>query len=483
MDIEALLGRAAELEQAGQQGEALEQAWLALDSAPDDLRPKRILARLLRRGPEHLAQARIADLERLLADPQVDPSSIAGAGWLLVAERSGLAPGGDPESMAAMLEGSPLALRLLHEACVTMLDAELALGRVRRWLLLSGRSSAFPRLRDALAAQAALNGGAWPFKADERAVFEQSGDATMVAAYLPPRRPVPPSGRFDDRTTQALSEDYLEWPYPVWSRITPPEPTTLPRQVERIDPGRTPRLPVRAEILVAGCGTGREAAIMARRYPDARITAVDISAGSLAYAAARCDGLGIDFRLMDLFDVAQLGRRFDLISSSGVLHHLPDPESRWARLVEVLNPGGVMKIMLYSRVARLGLEAARMRVADLLETEVDDDVLRAVRKRLIEQAPQLVGGSIDFYNLSGVRDLLLNRHEVLFDVPRIARALDRLELDLLAFKLPTAADEARYRSDHPQDPLLRDVRAWSALELARPFLFSGMYEFWCGNRQ
>jgi SAM-dependent methyltransferase len=481
-EIDTLLATIADLERAGRPGEALEEALQSLDSNPGDLRAKRSVARLLRRAPQCLQADRGGDLERLLTDPEVDPSSLAAAGWLVLLEQGALARGGDAAAAARTLEASGLALLLLSEACVTVLEAELALSEVRRWLLLSRRWAEFPRLGEALAAQATLNGGAWPFDADERGALEQSADAIITAAYLPTRPPIPPSGRFDNQITQALSEDYLFWPYPVWSRITPPEPTTLPQAVEKVDPGRSSELPVQAEILVAGCGTGREAAIMARRFPDARITAIDISAGSLAYAAARCEGLGIDFRLMDLFDVGQLDRRFDLIASSGVLHHLPDPEARWARLVDVLNPRGVMKIMLYSRIARLGLQAARMRVADLLDRPVDDDLLRTVRQRLIEQAPGLVGGSIDFYNLSGVRYLLLNRHEVLFDVPRIARALDQLQLELLAFKLPTPADEARYRRDHPEDPCFRDVRAWGALELSQPFLFSGMYEFWCARR-
>jgi hypothetical protein len=79
----------------------------------------------------------------------------------------------------------------------------------------------------------------------------------------------------------------------------------------------------------------------------------------------------------------------------------------------------------------------------------------------------------------GVHDLLLNRHEDLFDVPRIGRALDRLGLEPLAFKLPTPADEARYRRENPGDPLFRDVETWASLETTNPFLFSGMYEFWC----
>jgi SAM-dependent methyltransferase len=476
-EIDILLSRAS-AEEAEQPDDALAQAWRALDLAPADHRPKRLVARLLRGNPALASVERRADLERLLRDPDIDPDAIGPAGWTLLLAQRTLAPGGDPETMAASLENDSLALLLLSEACTSALDAELALTDVRRWLLLSGRWPQHPRLWQALAAQAARNGGAWPFDAEERAALEQSVGLPFAAAYLPPRPPPPQGERFDDAVTQAVADQYVRWPYPLWTRVTAPAPTTVPREVGKLDV-RARRLPVRAEVLVAGCGTGREAALMARRFPAAHVTAIDISAGSLAYAAGRCAGLGIDFQLLDLHEAARLGRRFDLIACSGVLHHLPDPEGGWAKLVEVLKPGGVMKVMVYSRVARLRVEAAKVHIADLRDRPVDDDLLRAVRRRLIEKAPGFVADSSDFYNLGGVHDLLLNRHEDPFDVPRIVRALDRLQLELIAFKLPTAADRARYRGEHPEDPLHRDVDAWAALEKTDPFLFSQMYEFWC----
>lgn len=366
------LRRAGELEEADRSAEALEQAWAAFDLAPADVDAKRVVARLLRRNPNLVSPERRADLEHLLTDEEVDPDAIAAAGWTLLLGEEALKPGAEPEKLANALENDPLALLLLTEACMCSLDAERALTDVRRWLLLSARSAEYPRLARALVAQVGLNGGAWPFGDEELAVLQQSLDAPFSAAFV---RPPPPASaqRFDDAVTQAVADQYVRWPYPVWTRFTPPEATTLPRAIEKLDGGRPSRLPVKAEILVAGCGTGREAGMLARRFPDASITAIDISASSLAYAAERCAGLGIHFRLLDLHNVAQLGGRFDHIACRGVLHHLPDPEAGWAKLVEVLNPAGVMKIMLYSRVARLRVEAARMRVADLLDQPVDEE--------------------------------------------------------------------------------------------------------------
>ena len=234
--------------------------------------------------------------------------------------------------------------------------------------------------------------------------------------------------------------------------------------------------------MVAGCGTGREAALTALTFPDARIVAVDFSETSIAYARQRCAALGIttvDFRLLDVHRIADLGMDFDFVAGSGVLHHLPDPEAGWAALAAVLRPGGVMRVMLYSMVARAQIRAARALIADLLDRPIDDDLLRAARRRLIEEAPALLADAYDFYSLAGLHDLLLHRHEDPFDVPRIARALDALGLELLAFTLPTPHARALYLQAHPGDPRLRDVNAWAALEQAEPSLFAGMHGFWC----
>lgn len=477
-EVDALLERVSALEEADQPADALTQAWRALDIASGDLRAKRLVVRLLRHYPQAARAERRKDLAQLLLDPDVGPDELVSAGWNLVLSRPEFSTG-DAPVMAAALEDDPLAMRLLSEACVALPNAERMLSAVRRWLLLAGKSPDYPRLARALVEQTKRNGGAWPFDAQERATLDQSPALPFAAAYLCQRPPFVVGGRFSDAVTQAVADQYLRWPYPEWSRVTAPEVSTVPCEIEKLDGGRPSGLPVQSAVLVAGCGTGREAAMFARRFPDAHITAIDISERSLAYAAERCGGLGIDFRMLDLHEVASLGCRFDLIACSGVLHHLPDPESGWAKLVGALNPRGVMKVMVYSRVARLRVEAARAHIADLRGQPVDDDLLREVRRRLIETAPPFVANFFDFYSLNGVHDLLLNRHEDAFDVARIARGLDRLQLELLAFKLPTKRDESRYRREHPDDPMFRDVQAWSALEKSSPFLFSGMYEFWC----
>ncbi|HEX8573930.1 MAG TPA: class I SAM-dependent methyltransferase [Allosphingosinicella sp.] len=478
------IGAARGHQEAGRPTEALREAFAALDLDWDEGETRSLIARVLRHYPASAPPERVDMLERLLVDPAFEPSIIARAAWhCLLADGQPLAAfGSDPAALARWAEADSLAIRLLEESPVTVLEAERALTGLRRWLLLSRRWPEFPRLAGALRAQARWNGGAWLVEADEEAALEAQLDAPIAAAYSASPSGAHPKAAFGDAVTDAVAEQYRDWPYPTWSRITPPRPQTVPSWVEALDEGRPSGLPVAADLLVAGCGTGREAALWALRFPDARITAIDLSQASLDYARERCAALGlerIDFRRLDLHRAAELGKAFDFISCSGVLHHLGDPEGGWAALAGVLKPGGAMRVMLYSKLARLKVRAAQRHLADMAGRPADAALLREARRRLIERSPDLLASWPDFYTLAGVHDLLLHRHEDPFDVPRIGRALDRLGLELLGFDLPTPWHRARYREENPGDPAFRDLAAWAALEMREPFLFQAMYDFHC----
>lgn len=112
------------------------------------------------------------------------------------------------------------------------------------------------------------------------------------------------------------------------------------------------------DILVAGCGTN-QAAIIAYNNPDARVVAIDISQPSLdhhAYLQAKHRLDNLELRLLPIEDVQKLGQDFDLIISTGVLHHLASPEKGMAALAACLRPDGVAAIMLYARFGRTGVE-------------------------------------------------------------------------------------------------------------------------------
>lgn len=453
----------------------LDRAFTAWRSAPDDLATRTRLAIMLYHNADQATAAHCDAIGSMVRDPAIDPAQFECSGWLALADS--MPRPDDPEAAARWLESDATALGLLEQTQVAEAKAERLLSAIRRWLLTHGRVADFPNAAAALVRQAMLNGGAWPFDEEERAALADSPD--FAPAYVPPPPPEHAVGTFDAAVTRSVAGQYTRWPYPIWQRSNALPPMPLRQRLKRLGPG-APDLPSRADILVAGCGTGREAANVARAAPDAHVTAIDLSATSLAYARERCVRLeNITFRQHDIDAVAELDRQFDYISTSGVLHCLPDPDAGWARLAATLKPGGAMRVALYSKAPRLAVAAARLRLGELVDQPVTDDLIREARRILIADPVQRINDSRDFFSNAGVHDLLLHVYEEQYDVARMRRAIAGAGLDLLGFELPSPAIAARYAEMFPDDPWRRNYDHWAAFEMRFPTTFGAMYRVDC----
>lgn len=115
------------------------------------------------------------------------------------------------------------------------------------------------------------------------------------------------------------------------------------------------------KILIAGCGTFAPYP-WAVANPDLPITALDLSERSLRRAQWHCllhGHVNVKYCCGDLTDDELIDGKFGLIDSYGVLHHLADPLAGLKKLGRHLVPGGILRIMLYSRYARRDEEAIR----------------------------------------------------------------------------------------------------------------------------
>ncbi len=63
-------------------------------------------------------------------------------------------------------------------------------------------------------------------------------------------------------------------------------------------------------------------------------------------------------------ELGSIGRTFDFIDVSGVLHHMADPWQGWRVLLSLLRPGSTMQVGLYSELARQHVVAARKLIAE-----------------------------------------------------------------------------------------------------------------------
>lgn len=116
-----------------------------------------------------------------------------------------------------------------------------------------------------------------------------------------------------------------------------------------------------ARIVEVGCGTGQMCLYLARA--DRVVVGVDLARASLDLGAAAARRLGIDrvrFVETDLLRSGVLPGAFDLVFSSGVIHHTPDPRASFARLVELSRPGGAIVVGVYNAFARIPLRLRRI---------------------------------------------------------------------------------------------------------------------------
>ena len=111
------------------------------------------------------------------------------------------------------------------------------------------------------------------------------------------------------------------------------------------------------DILIAGCGTN-QASVFAFMNPDAKVVAVDISQPSLDHQQYLKDKHGLfnlELQLLPIEELPSLGMDFDLIVSTGVLHHMADPQAGMNAVASCLRPDGALGVMLYAKYGRVGL--------------------------------------------------------------------------------------------------------------------------------
>ena len=205
----------------------------------------------------------------------------------------------------------------------------------------------------------------------------------------------------------------------------------------------------------------------------------------MSYAIRKTNEFGlknIKYLQADILDLYDLNQTFDVIECCGVLHHMDDPFKGWQVLANCLNPGGLMKVALYSKSARDLLNDVREEIKKL-GINTDPASIRRFRQIIIESEDQhhkAVCSFADFYCLSELRDLLFHVKEHQFTITEIEHMLTKLKLDFCGFESDGALNT--FISQNPSPDGLYNLSAWSAFENQNLDIFSGMYQFWCQKR-
>ena len=164
-----------------------------------------------------------------------------------------------------------------------------------------------------------------------------------------------PELRLDaDARTETVREFYARAPFPGY----PPRDSYpwLRARAERSELARLLDQAISGDARIAevGCGTGQMSLFLATA--DRLVIGADLTRASLELAEDARRRYGIDRALFVETDLRSPGLRagaFDVVYSSGVLHHTPDPRASFAAVARLLRPGGTVVVGLYNAYARL----------------------------------------------------------------------------------------------------------------------------------
>jgi SAM-dependent methyltransferase len=197
-------------------------------------------------------------------------------------------------------------------------------------------------------------------------------------------------------------------------------------------------------VLEIGCGQGLDAERIVQRCRS--YTGVDMSSASIEIAremvtAKKPRNVEVSFRVADAECLPFGDASFDAVYSVGVLHHTPDFDRALREVERVLEPGGVLVLMLYRSFTPLWVVLRAVRGALQLPIAgpvMKKRVMQAERSRLTVQDG--VGGTamlelfgcpiINTYTLTGMRRRFSGRFQIR------EHSLHRVGIDQIVRVLP-----------------------------------------------
>jgi SAM-dependent methyltransferase len=228
------------------------------------------------------------------------------------------------------------------------------------------------------------------------------------------------------------------------------------------------------DILIAGCGT-YQAAVYAFMNRAAKVVAIDVSRSALDHERYLKDKHGLqnlELHLLPIEEVSSLHSDFDLIVSSGVLHHMADPLAGLTALGECLRRDGALGVMLYAKYGRVGVEILESLFRDLglSQDEASVQLVKDAIALLPGDHPvrSYLTGALDLRSDGALVDTFLHSRQRSYTV---AECLDLVSAAGLAFqgwfhKMPYYPHDLLAPGNAFTSMLNRlpDIELWSAVE-------------------
>lgn len=278
-----------------------------------------------------------------------------------------------------------------------------------------------------------------------------------------------------DKISKKVKEQYTLYPYP-YVPIGEMESLIIPTASYTFvyyNCTRKYRKPEKIKILDAGCGTGFSTMKLAQQNPGAEIIGIDISSKSLEIASLRVKKIShlldpntkITLLKMDLLNLDSLKEKFDFIVSTGVIHHLSDPQKGLKNLVKKLKDDGIIHLLLYAKYPRhyINLTQRAIKILQLNQNDLqeglkigrefinflpEDHPLKIDYKKHLEKFSENI--SIESsYSDSYFIDTYLNVNETSYTIDEIFDLLERTNLKFCCFKDEFHWDILKYFESNP----------------------------------
>jgi ubiquinone/menaquinone biosynthesis methyltransferase len=121
----------------------------------------------------------------------------------------------------------------------------------------------------------------------------------------------------------------------------------------------------RPRCLDLACGTGDIALLLARRYPGARVTGLDLNRDMLALAEKAALRSGVEFRRADMCRTGFPDGTFDVVTGGYALRNAPGLERALAEIRRVMKPGGRGAFLDFAKSHRRPVRAAQLALLEI----------------------------------------------------------------------------------------------------------------------
>ena len=189
------------------------------------------------------------------------------------------------------------------------------------------------------------------------------------------------------------------------------------------------------KILIAGCGT-HQAAIYAKCNPEHSFVGIDLSNNSISHQMKLTEKHGIkNLKLIcDDFRKIIFKEKFNLIISTGVIHHLENPGSALEYFEKNLENDGVISLMVYGNQSSYPINEIK-RILSPLKLEHDEKSINCIQKLIERINPSHpVKNFLKSYNdqeyKAGIVDMFLHKSEKFFSIKELIMLLSNYNLEI-----------------------------------------------------